>query len=113
ERRATAARHRRDGRARGHAAGGRSMSVNDTAIDAPLELRGITKSFGAVTAIHNFDLQVEPGEIVALVGDNGAGKSTLMKIIAGVYQPSGGEILLRGQKVSLADASAAQAQGIE
>ncbi|WP_423494584.1 sugar ABC transporter ATP-binding protein [Microbacterium esteraromaticum] len=81
--------------------------------DAPLELRGITKSFGAVTAIKNFDLRVEPGEIVALVGDNGAGKSTLMKIIAGVYQPTGGEILLRGRKASLTDASAARAQGIE
>ncbi|MBS1696847.1 MAG: sugar ABC transporter ATP-binding protein [Actinobacteria bacterium] len=81
--------------------------------DVALELRGITKSFGAVTAISGFDLRVAAGEIVALVGDNGAGKSTLMKIISGVHQPTTGEILLSGDPVSLRDASDARAQGVE
>ncbi|MBS1672920.1 MAG: sugar ABC transporter ATP-binding protein [Actinobacteria bacterium] len=84
-----------------------------TAGVAALELRGITKSFGAVTAISGFDLRVQAGEIVALVGDNGAGKSTLMKIISGVHRPTTGEILLGGSAVSLRDASDARAQGVE
>ena len=80
---------------------------------AALELRGITKSFGAVTAIAGFDLEVAPGEIVALVGDNGAGKSTLMKIISGVHQPTDGEILLSAERAVLRDASDARAKGVE
>jgi ABC-type sugar transport system ATPase subunit len=80
---------------------------------SPLELRGITKHFGAVAAIERFDLEVAAGEIVALVGDNGAGKSTLVKIISGLYQPSGGEIVLNGTPVSFRDASDARAHGVE
>lgn len=80
---------------------------------APLRLVGIHKRFGAVVAIERFDLDVAPGEIVALVGDNGAGKSTLVKIISGVYQPTEGEIWLDGQHVHLDDASAAREHGVE
>ncbi|MCI1674416.1 MAG: ATP-binding cassette domain-containing protein [Bifidobacterium tibiigranuli] len=79
----------------------------------PLELRGISKRFGAVTAIQRFDLHVAAGEVLALVGDNGAGKSTLVKIISGVYQPTAGEILLHGQPTSLRDPSDAREHGIE
>ncbi|TIS32098.1 MAG: ATP-binding cassette domain-containing protein, partial [Mesorhizobium sp.] len=50
-----------------------------------LSLRGISKNFGAVSALTDVDLDINAGEIVALVGDNGAGKSTLVKILAGAH----------------------------
>lgn len=80
---------------------------------APLELEGITKHFGGVVAIQRFDLEVQAGEIVALVGDNGAGKSTLVKIVSGVYQPTDGRILLGGEEASFRDAAHAREQGVE
>ena len=66
-----------------------------------LRLRGISKNFGAVSALTDIDLDVHAGEVVALVGDNGAGKSTLIKVLAGVHQPSSGTIEFRGQNVTL------------
>ena len=78
-----------------------------------LELRGIHKQFGAITAIERFDLEVAPGEIVALVGDNGAGKSTLVKIVSGLYQPTGGEIRLNGEPAAFRDPSDARSHGVE
>ena len=77
-----------------------------------LSLRGISKNFGAVSALTDIDLDVHAGEVVALVGDNGAGKSTLVKILAGVHQPSSGTITFRGKPVTLADPSAALTLGI-
>ena len=77
-----------------------------------LSLRGISKNFGAVSALTDIDLDVHAGEVVALVGDNGAGKSTLVKILAGVHQPSSGTISFRGKQVTLADPSAALTLGI-
>ncbi|TIN19201.1 MAG: sugar ABC transporter ATP-binding protein [Mesorhizobium sp.] len=77
-----------------------------------LSLRGISKHFGAVSALTDIDLDVHAGEVVALVGDNGAGKSTLVKILAGVHQPSSGTISYRGKQVTLADPSAALTLGI-
>ena len=56
-----------------------------------LEMRGISKRFGAVQALSEVDFEVYLGEVVALVGDNGAGKSTLVKTISGVYQPDAGQ----------------------
>jgi ABC-type sugar transport system ATPase subunit len=79
----------------------------------PLRLDGITKHFGGIVAIKRFDLEIEPGEIVALVGDNGAGKSTLVKIISGMYQPTDGEIWVNGERASFRDPSDARARGVE
>lgn len=84
-----------------------------TTIAPPLRLEGISKRFGGVTAIQRFDLEVAPGEIVALVGDNGAGKSTLVKIISGLYQPTEGTIEIRGEAVTFRDAADARAKGVE
>jgi len=62
-----------------------------------LEMRGVSKSFAATAALDGVDLQVAPGEVVALVGQNGAGKSTLMAILAGALAPDGGTMALDGR----------------
>ena len=80
--------------------------------DLVLSLRGISKHFGAVSALTDIDLDVRAGEVVALVGDNGAGKSTLVKILAGVFQPSAGTVSFRGEPVTLDGPSASLALGI-
>jgi D-xylose transport system ATP-binding protein len=77
-----------------------------------LSLKGISKNFGAVSALTGIDLDVHAGEVVALVGDNGAGKSTLVKVLAGVHQPSSGTITFRGKPVTMPDPSAALGLGI-
>ena len=64
---------------------------------ARLEMRGVSKRFGATRALHRVDLQVQPGEVLALVGENGAGKSTLMKVLSGAHAPDEGEMWLDGQ----------------
>jgi D-xylose transport system ATP-binding protein len=66
-----------------------------------LELRGISKHFGAVQALSNVDFEVYPGEVVGLVGDNGAGKSTLVKTIAGINLPDTGEFIWDSQPVTI------------
>jgi D-xylose transport system ATP-binding protein len=77
-----------------------------------LSLRGISKHFGAVSALTDIDLDVRAGEVVALVGDNGAGKSTLVKVLAGVHQPSAGTMEFQGRPVTAADPSASLSLGI-
>jgi len=77
-----------------------------------LEARGITKQFGTVIANDTVDLVVEEGEIHALLGENGAGKSTLVKILYGILEPNAGEVLWRGQPVTLRAPADAQALGI-
>ncbi|PYS78612.1 MAG: heme ABC transporter ATP-binding protein, partial [Acidobacteria bacterium] len=62
-----------------------------------IELRNITKRFGAVQANDRVSIKVEPGTIHAIVGENGAGKSTAMRIAYGFYTADGGEILINGQ----------------
>lgn len=78
-----------------------------------LELAGVTKSFGAIHALQGVDLAIAPGEAVGLMGDNGAGKSTLMKIIAGNFRPSQGEIRIEGQPVEFSKPIDAREAGIE
>ena len=65
-----------------------------------LEIRGITKQFGGLTALKDVTFTVERGELVALVGPNGAGKSTLFNIIAGAFPPTGGQIVFNGRDVT-------------
>ena len=77
-----------------------------------LELRGITKSFGALVANDNIDLKVETGEIHAILGENGAGKSTLMNIVYGLVAPDKGEILVDGSVKNISEPSDALNAGI-
>ncbi len=77
-----------------------------------IEMHGITKRFGGVTANDAINFSIEPGEIHALLGENGAGKSTLMKILYGLYQPDSGEIRIAGQPARLASPAQAIRSGI-
>src|SRR5215208_3347367 len=78
-----------------------------------LELRGVSKSFGAVQALYQVDFHVAPGEVMALVGDNGAGKSTLIKGIAGIYPVDEGEVCYEGKPVHIHGPKEAAGLGIE
>ena len=78
-----------------------------------LELRGINKSFGPVHVLHDIDLDVNPGEVTALVGDNGAGKSTLVKCIAGIHPTDSGEVRFAGEPVHIKGPRDAAELGIE
>ncbi|KXO75601.1 sugar ABC transporter ATP-binding protein [Brucella anthropi] len=77
-----------------------------------LTIHGVTKHFGAVKALTQVDFKLERGEVHALCGENGAGKSTLMSIIAGVLQPTEGEIRIDGKIVHIASPAVAQSLGI-
>src|SRR5947209_895873 len=79
---------------------------------ALLELSGITKTFGGVTALAAVDFGLDAGEIHGLVGENGAGKSTLMKIIAGIHADYHGQMRLDGRSVHFASPRTARAHGI-
>ena len=77
-----------------------------------LQMRGITKRFGSVTANSQIDLDVYRGEILAILGENGCGKTTLMNIIAGIYYPDEGRILIDGREVVIRSPKDAFAHGI-
>ncbi len=78
-----------------------------------LELKNISKRFGAVQALSDVNFEVYPNEVVSLVGDNGAGKSTLVKIIAGAYRPDSGTYLFEGQEVHITNPREAVDLGIQ
>lgn len=77
-----------------------------------LSLRGVSKTFGAVQALADVDLDVFAGEVVALLGDNGAGKSTLVKILAGVHPADSGSITFKGRQVTISSPIEARNLGI-
>lgn len=79
---------------------------------ALLEMKGITKEFPGVKALDQVSIRVNQSEILALIGENGAGKSTLMKVLAGVYQPSSGKIIIDGQQVIIDGPKHSQKLGI-
>ena len=81
--------------------------------DTPLlELRGLSKAFGAVQALNTVDFTVPAGKVTALAGDNGAGKSVLIKTVSGLWAPSGGQIMWEGTPVHLHSPNDAEALGI-
>src|SRR3954453_4464581 len=86
------------------------MSATDQPV---LELRGVSKSFGAVQALREVDFEVRRGEVMALVGDNGAGKSTLIKCVAGIYSIDDGQVFFEGNPVSVHGPKDAAKLGIE
>jgi rhamnose transport system ATP-binding protein len=77
-----------------------------------LELKGITKRFSGVEVLHQVSFSLKSGEVHALLGENGAGKSTLVKVITGVHQPDGGEILLSGVQTVFSDTRESRQAGI-
>ena len=85
-------------------------SVQSTAV---LQARGVTKRYGQVEALRGADFDVQPGEVVALMGDNGAGKSTLVKILSGVVRPDAGSVAMSGREVSFSSPTEARAAGVE
>lgn len=77
-----------------------------------LEVKGLTKRFGATLALDQVDLKISSGQIHALVGENGAGKSTLGKILSGVYQPDSGQLVLAGRSIEIRSPREALSHGI-
>ncbi|GFK96100.1 Lipopolysaccharide export system ATP-binding protein LptB [Fundidesulfovibrio magnetotacticus] len=65
-----------------------------------LDVKGVTKRFGGLTAVHDLDLHIATGEILGLIGPNGAGKSTLFNCVAGVFPPTQGDILFNGTSIA-------------
>ena len=80
---------------------------------AVLELTNISKHFGAIHAVNDVSLQLDPGQVVGLMGDNGAGKSTLVKIIAGNFPASQGSMIIEGKEVSFHHPIEARKHGVE
>ena len=78
---------------------------------ALLQMRGITKSFPGVRALNGIDLDLDKGEVLALLGENGAGKSTLIKVLGGAHVPDAGTIMIEGRSVSITNPHDSQARG--
>ncbi len=81
--------------------------------DPVLSIRGMVKRFGGLTAVANVDLDIFPGEVVALLGDNGAGKSTLIKCVSGVHHADEGEMRFAGKSARFDKPIDARREGIE
>jgi fructose transport system ATP-binding protein len=92
--------------------GGQVSSIDDQR-QAILSARGLVKRFGRVTALAGSDLELYPGEVLAVIGDNGAGKSSLIKCLSGAMVPDEGEMELEGQAVHFKRPNDARAAGIE
>src|ERR1700739_4036182 len=79
---------------------------------ALLNLTNVSKAFAGVQALDRVSIEIRPGEVVGLVGENGAGKSTLIRILAGVYRPDNGALLLDGRPLTLSSPREANLNGI-
>ena len=77
-----------------------------------LEIRHVRKEFPGVVALDDVSLEIFPGEVHALMGENGAGKSTLMKILAGIYKADAGEIIYKGEPLTVHNPKDSLEQGI-
>ena len=77
-----------------------------------IEMKGITKTFGSVVANNKVELNIKPGEILALLGENGSGKTTLMNMLSGIYKPDSGSIFVEGKEVSIGSPEDAKKLGI-
>src|SRR6186713_41964 len=89
------------------------MATTPNPVEPLVRLKDIRKAFGGVHAVDGVNLNLYPGEVVAVLGHNGAGKSTLMKMLAGAFSSDSGEINVMGRKVNLRTPADAQQQGIE
>jgi simple sugar transport system ATP-binding protein len=88
--------------------------TDESTTSAPLlEVRDLQKSYGAVRAVRGVSFTIDPGEVVALLGDNGAGKSTVVRCIAGLSVPNQGTFYLQGAQVTIGSPGAAKSLGIE
>ena len=90
-----------------------ASAQSDRAPSTVFRVKGVSKRFGAVTALEEVSIDLRDGETVGVAGDNGAGKSTLLKIMSGVYQPDGGALEVGGREVSFDSPRGARAGGIE
>lgn len=88
------------------------MTIAPPASTVTFACRGISKGFGGIPVLTDLDLDLAPGEVVALAGENGAGKSTLLKIIAGQVRPDAGELTMGGETIGRYNASLAHRHGI-
>lgn len=89
------------------------MSADNSNSTPLVEMRDVVKTFGTINVLRGLDFQVDRQEIVGLLGDNGAGKSTLIKILTGVYTPTGGQIYFEGKPVTINSPQDARHLGIE
>ena len=78
-----------------------------------LRLENIYKNFGAVKVLKDINIQINKGEVVALIGDNGAGKSTLIKVITGVHRPTSGKVFFNKNEVNIKSVAESRKMGIE
>jgi len=85
------------------------VSVSDRPL---LALKGLTKRFGGITALHGVDFSLRAGEIHGLLGENGAGKSTLINVLGGVVRPDSGTVEVDGHRVEIRDVAHADRLGI-
>jgi ABC-type sugar transport system ATPase subunit len=87
--------------------------AREAATAVAVHLECVRKTFGGVVALDDVSLQLNLGQVTALVGDNGAGKSTLVKVIAGVHQPDSGHVVVDGERCTFTSARDSKGKGIE
>jgi simple sugar transport system ATP-binding protein len=94
---------------------GEAASSTDTegSVAPALEVRSLSKSYGAVRALHEVSFGLRRGEVLGLLGDNGAGKTTLVKCVSGILRPDGGSVLVDGTEARIDSPTTARALGIE